>query len=161
LVSYSMEAEGEYLKDLDNKNLIKSVNKSIVGAVIEQSFFGYKANSKAEADFADIGVELKTTGIIKQKRGALAAKERLVLNIINYMDEVNRSFLTSSVWTKNNKLLIFFYTYVRDEKGKPNYPYFQIVKTVLHEFNEIDLEIIKQDWNTIQDKVRAGLAHEL
>lgn len=161
LVSYSMEAEGEYLKDLDNKNLIKSVNKSIVGAVIEQSFFGYKANSKAEADFADIGVELKTTGIIKQKRGALAAKERLVLNIINYMDEVNRSFLTSSLWTKNNKLLIFFYTYVRDEKGKPNYPYFQIVKTVLHEFNEIDLEIIKQDWNTIQDKVRAGLAHEL
>src|SRR5699024_3985819 len=99
LISYSKEAEGEYLKDLDNKNLIEKTNKGIVGTVIEQSFFGYAANSKAEADFADIGVELKTTGIIKQKRGTLAAKERLVLNIIKYMDEVNRSFLTSSLWT--------------------------------------------------------------
>lgn len=161
LIGYSKEAEGEYLKDIDNKNLINKTNKGVVGSVIEQSFFGYAANSKAEADFSDIGVELKTTGIIKQKRGTLAAKERLVLNIINYMDEVNRSFLTSSLWTKNNKLLIFFYTYVRDEKGKPDYPYFQIVRTVLHEFNDIDLEIIKQDWNIIQDKVRNGLAHEL
>lgn len=161
LISYSKEAEGEYLKDLDNKNLIEKENKSIVGSVIEQSFFGYAANSKAEADFADIGVELKTTGIIKQKRGTLAAKERLVLNIINYMDEVHRSFFTSSMWTKNNKLLIFFYTYVRDSDGKADYPHFQIVKTILHEFNEIDLEIIKQDWNIIQDKVRKGLAHEL
>lgn len=161
LVSYSKEAEGEYLKDLDNKNLIERKNKGIVGSVIEQSFFGYAANSKAEADFADIGVELKTTGIIKQKRGTLAAKERLVLNIINYMDEVERSFFTSSMWTKNNKILIFFYTYVRDSEGKADYPYFQIVRTILHEFNAIDLEIIKQDWNIIQDKVRSGLAHEL
>src|SRR5699024_7501897 len=115
LVSYSREAEGEYLKDIDNKNLINKTNKGIVGSVIEQSYFGYSANSKAEADFADIGVELKTTGIIKLKRGSLAAKERLVLNIINYMDEVNKSFHTSSMWTKNNKLLIFFYTYVRDD----------------------------------------------
>lgn len=161
LISYSKEAEGEYLKDIDNKNLIEKANKGIVGSVIEQSFFGYAANSKAEADFADIGVELKTTGIIKQKRGTLAAKERLVLNIINYMDEVSRSFLTSSFWTKNNKLLIFFYTYVRDSEGKADYPHFQIVKTILHEFSEIDLEIIKQDWNIIQDKIRNGRAHEL
>lgn len=161
LISYSKEAEGEYLKDLDNKNLIEKTNKGIVGSVIEQSFFGYDANSKAEADFADIGVELKTTGIIKQKRGDLAAKERLVLNIINYMDEIDRSFLTSSMWTKNNKILIFFYTYVRDSNGRADYPHFQIVKTILHEFSEIDLEIIKQDWNIIQDKVRNGLAHEL
>lgn len=161
LISYSKEAEGEYLKDLDNKDLIKKANKSIVGSVIEQSFFGYPANSKAEADFADIGVELKTTGIVKQKRGTLAAKERLVLNIINYMNEVDKSFYTSSLWTKNNKLLIFFYTYVKDSKGKADYPYFQIVKTVLHEFNEVDLEIIKQDWNIIQNKIKSGLAHEL
>lgn len=161
LISYSKEAEGEYLKDLDNKNLLDKTNKSIVGSVIEQSFFGYNANSKSEADFADVGVELKTTGIIKQKRGTLAAKERLVLNIINYMKEVDRNFYTSSLWTKNNKLLIFFYTYVIDSKGKADYPHFQIVKTVLHEFNEVDLEIIKQDWEKIQDKIRNGLAHEL
>lgn len=161
LISYSKEAEGEYLKNIDDKNLISKTNKGVVGSVIEQSFFGYPANSKAEADFADIGVELKTTGVIKQKRGTLAAKERLVLNLINYMDEITRSFLTSSMWTKNNKILIFFYTYVRDSEGKPDYPHFQIVKTVLHEFNEKDLEIIKQDWNTIQDKVRRGEAHIL
>ncbi|HLR67997.1 MAG TPA: MutH/Sau3AI family endonuclease, partial [Virgibacillus sp.] len=129
LVSYAKEAEGQYLVEIDTKDIINKTNKGSVGAVIEQSFFGYSANSKAEADFADVGIELKTTGVVRQKRGTIAAKERLVLNIINYMDEVNRDFLTSSFWSKNNKLLIFFYTYIRNNDGKPDYNKFQILKT--------------------------------
>lgn len=161
LVSYSKEAEGKYLIDIDTKDIIGKTNKGSVGAVIEQSYFGYSANSKAEADFADVGIELKTTGVIRQKRGTIAAKERLVLNIINYMDEVGRDFATSSFWSKNNKLLIFFYTYVRDSNGKPDYSKFQILKTILHEFSEKDLEIIRQDWDLIHNKIKLGLAHEL
>lgn len=161
LVSYAKEAEGQYLVEIDTKDIINKTNKGSVGAVIEQSFFGYSANSKAEADFADVGIELKTTGVVRQKRGTIAAKERLVLNIINYMDEVNRDFLTSSFWSKNNKLLIFFYTYIRNNDGKPDYNKFQILKTILHEFSEKDLEIIRQDWDLINSKIKLGLAHEL
>src|SRR5699024_3647296 len=161
LVSYAKEAEGQYLVEIDTKDIINKTNKGSVGAVIEQSFFGYSANSKAEADFADVGIELKTTGVVRQKRGTISAKERLVLNIINYMDEVNRDFLTSSFWSKNNKLLIFFYTYIRNNDGKPDYNKFQILKTILHEFSEKDLEIIRQDWDLINSKIKLGLAHEL
>lgn len=161
VVNYAKEAEGKYLKELDDKDLISKKNKGVVGSVIEQSFFGYAANSKAEADFADIGLELKTTGVIKQKRGTLAAKERLVLNIINYEDEARRSFLQSSFWIKNNKLLIFFYSFIRNEQRNPDYPNFQILKTILHEFNEKDLAIIQQDWNIINDKILNGEAHKL
>lgn len=162
LVSYAKEAEGKKLKEIDNKDMFKSKNvKGKVGTIIEESYFGYPSNSAAEADFADVGVELKTTGIIRQKSGKLAAKERLVLNIINYETEAFKDFCTSSFWLKNNKLLIFFYSYVRNEENKPDYPNFEIIKTVLHEFNDTDLELIKKDWETINLKIKLGLAHEL
>src|SRR5699024_2949977 len=125
----------------------------------EASYFGYEINSKPEPDFADVGVELKTTGLKKLKNGQLSAKERLVLNIINYEDEVKVDFEDSSVWKKNAKLLIFFYTYTRDKDGKPDYRNFQIVKTVLHEFTGTDLEIIKQDFEDIKAKILSGEAH--
>lgn len=163
ILSYAKEAEGKYLYQIDKKDMFNSSNiKGQVGTIIEESFFGYSSNSKAEADFADVGVELKTTGVIKQKSGKLAAKERLVLNIINYEKEAFREFYNSSFWIKNNKILIFFYTYVRNpEDGKPDYENFQIVKTILHEFNDTDLEIIKNDWKIINNKIKQGLAHEL
>src|SRR5699024_11578175 len=84
-----------------------------------------------------------------------------VLNIINYETEAFKDFCTSSFWLKNNKLLIFFYSYVRNEENKPDYPNFEIIKTVLHEFNDTDLELIKKDWETINLKIKLGLAHEL
>ncbi|MEZ2458327.1 Sau3AI family type II restriction endonuclease [Salinicoccus roseus] len=160
LVSYAREAEGEYLKDIDKQNMLENTNvKGKVGTIIEASYFGYEVNSKPEPDFADVGVELKTTGLKKLKNGQLSAKERLVLNIINYEDEVKVDFEDSSFWKKNAKLLIFFYTYTRDKDGKPDYRNFQIVKTVLHEFTGTDLEIIKQDFEDIKAKILSGEAH--
>lgn len=162
LVSYAREAEGEYLKDIDKRNMLENSNvKGKVGAIIEASYFGYEINSKSEPDFADVGVELKTTGLKKLKNGQLSAKERLVLNIINYENEAVVEFEESSFWKKNAKLLIFFYTYTRDEKGNPDFSHFQIVKTVLHEFTGTDLEIIKQDFENIKHKIALGKAHEL
>ena len=163
ILTYAKEAEGKYLYEIDKKDMFNSTNvKGKVGTIIEESYFGYSINSNAEADFADVGVELKTTGVIRQKSGKLAAKERLVLNIINYETEAFLDFYNSSFWSKNNKILLFFYTYVRNpETGKPDYPYFQIIKTFLHEFTDTDLEIIKKDWEVINNKIKNGLAHEL
>ncbi len=162
LVSYAREAEGEYLKDIDKKGMLENTNvKGKVGTIIEASYFGYEVNSKPEPDFADVGVELKTTGLKKLKNGQLSAKERMVLNIIDYRHEATVEFNKSSFWKKNAKLLIFFYTYTRDEEGKPDYRNFQIVKTVLHEFSETDLEIIKQDFQNIKQKILNGEAHRL
>ena len=66
--------------------------------------YNYDINSKSEPDFIDAGIELKVTPYKKNKDNTLSAKERLVLNIINYMTEYQKSFYTSHFWFKNNKI---------------------------------------------------------
>ena len=53
--------------------------------------------------------------------------------------------------------LVIFYLY-KDELDKKDFP---IIKSVLHNFDPMDLEIIKQDWQTIIDKIKAGEAHNI
>lgn len=163
LIMYAKEAEGKYLYEIDKKDMLEKPNKKgLVGAIIEESYFGIETNNRPEPDFADVGIELKSTGIEPyKKQDGYRAKERLVLNIINYNNEVKNDFYSSSFWLKNNKILLFFYTYVRNKEGKPDYPNFIIKKTILHEFSESDLIIIKKDWEIINNKIKAGLAHEL
>ena len=95
--------------------------------------------------------------IKENKKNDFSAKERLVLNIINYEEDYKDSFEESSFWQKNKKLLIIFYLY-KDEIDKKDFP---IIKSVLHNFDPVDLEIIKQDWQTIIDKIKAGEAHNI
>src|SRR5699024_78518 len=124
-------AEGKSFQDFDiNQRLTSKGNKGGLGQIIEEGLFGYELNSTNEADFADLGVELKVTPIKVNKDKTLSAKERLVLNIINYMEEVNYTFETSSFWRKNNQLLIMFYLWEKELK-KSDY---KILKSVLFTF---------------------------
>ena len=162
LIDYAKEAEGKYLYEIDKHDMLENTNvKGSVGHIIEASYFGYEINSNAEADFADVGIELKATGITKMKSGKLKAKERLVLNIINYESEVNNSFYSSSFWTKNSKLLLFFYEYKKDKNNKMDRRNTQIVKVHLLDFPEEDLELIKKDWKLIHNRIKNGEAHLL
>ncbi|MGG2066943.1 Sau3AI family type II restriction endonuclease [Bacillus sp. S14(2024)] len=158
LMHKAKEAEGKTFGEIDLTNRLANVkSKGGLGQVVEESFFGYEINSKAEADFKHLGVELKVTPFKQNKNGSLSAKERLVLNIINYMEEVDTHFETSSFWKKNEKLLLMFYEWLADVDRKD----FHITKSVLFTYPEADLEIIKQDWETIVTKIRSGKAHEL
>lgn len=151
-------AEGKSFQDFDiNQRLSSKGNKGGLGQIIEEGLFGYELNSANEADFANLGVELKVTPIKVNKDKTLSAKERLVLNIINYMGEVNYTFETSSFWRKNNQLLIMFYLWEKELK-KSDY---KILKSVLFTFPAEDLEIIKDDWEIIVGKIRAGKAEEI
>ncbi|UTH01827.1 restriction endonuclease [Macrococcoides canis] len=159
---YAKEAEGKYLYEIDKKDMLDNSNvKGSVGHIIEASYFGYDINSNAEPDFADVGIELKATGIQKMKNGSLKAKERLVLNIINYFDEATADFKSSSFWKKNKHLLLFFYEYQKDENNKFDRRNAQIIKVEDFQFPEEDLETIKQDWNIIHNKIINGEAHLL
>lgn len=93
----AQEAEGKSFKEIDITNRLSNKHsKGGLGQVIEESLFGYKINSDAKPDFEHLNVELKVTPFKRNKNGKLAAKERLVLNIINYMEEINYTFETSS-----------------------------------------------------------------
>lgn len=158
LLTYAKGLEGKTFSEIDKTNrIINEKAKGKLGQIIEESYFGYEINSKPEADFKNLNIELKVTPYKKNKNGSISAKERLVLNIINYMEEVYKDFYTSSFWTKNNKLLIVFYNY---EKEK-NVGEYKITNTILYEVPEEDLPTVIQDWETIIDKIKNGKAHEL
>ena len=158
LLSVAKGAEGLSFKDIDSTDrLLMKGNKGGLGQIIEESLFGYEINSSSEADFAELGVELKVTPVKINKNSSISAKERLVLNIINYMDEINFTFETSSFWRKNEQLLIMFYLWEANKDRKD----YTILKSILFSYPEEDLEVIKNDWHIIVEKIRSGNAENI
>lgn len=141
-----------------NAKIVKT--KSSVGDLFE-GWFGKQKDSSSEPDLGI--VELKTTPYKKLKSGKYSAKERLVLNIINYMDIVNEDFDDSHFLEKNGKLELAFYEYVKDKPRKDwffsDVVYFEMSKKSL-DF-QVDFQIIKHDWNKIKQYVVEGRAHEI
>jgi len=148
-------AIGIPLKQIDATNRLET-GKGAVGSVLEESWFGYSINSESEPDFPEAGVELKATPYMYTSRG-LRAKERLVCNIINYMEEYKCTFLTSSFWKKCNTILLMSYEH---KNGIPKGE-FTIDEATLFSFPTEDLIIIEKDWEIIVGKIRSGKAHEL
>lgn len=142
------------LKDIDKTGRL-STGKGAIGTVIEESWYGYTPNSESEPDFPEAGVELKVTPYIKGQNGKIRAKERLVCNIINYVEEYDKTFKTSSFWHKCETMLLMSYEHINEiPKGE-----FKIDKAILFSFPEEDLAIIERDWSIIINKVRCGKAH--
>ena len=155
ILKRAQEAIGIPLKDIDTTGRL-STGKGAIGTVIEESWYGYTPNSESEPDFPEAGVELKVTPYLRTAHG-VRAKERLVCNIINYMEEYKNTFKTSAFWHKCNTMLLMSYEHLYDvPKGE-----YTIDAAILFSFPEEDLVIIENDWNVIMNKVRNGLAHEL
>lgn len=133
-------------------------NKGNLGQIIEEQFFHYSCNSDSNADFAEAGVELKVTPYKKKKNGSLAAKERLILTMIDYFTVVDESFEESHLWKKSRLILLIYYLYLKEIKDNLDY---RIDYSKLFTPPEQDLKIIKHDFETIVSKIRAGKAHEL
>lgn len=155
ILKRALEIKGIPLRNIDTTGRL-ATGKGAIGTVIEESWFGYTPNSESEPDFPEAGVELKVTPYVHGRNG-IRAKERLVCNIINYMDEYDKTFETSAFYHKCNTMLLMSYEHLYDRpKGD-----FRIDETILFSFPEEDLIIIEHDWETIINKVRAGMAHEL
>ncbi len=132
-------------------------NKGGFGTALEKYYFEYKPNSNPAPDFPEIGLELKSSPLKKSKQNRFLAKERIVLNMINYKKLINEKFSSCTVIKKNKDLLFIFYLY---EKGKNIWDY-KILVVENWKIPEIDLQIIKKDWNEIKLKVKQGKAHEI
>ena len=131
--------------------------KGNFGQILEKFYFGYEPNSNAEPDFKEAGIELKSSPLKTLKNGEIRSKERLVLNIINYLKVHNEVFETSTFWKKNAHLLLVFYLHNKD-LDLLDY----LIKLVGDwEYPNEDLVIIKQDWDFINQKIKDGKAHEL
>ena len=132
-------------------------NKGSYGHILEEDVYKYGSNSRSSPDFEEAGIELKVTPYKINKNGTLSAKERLVLNIINYMEEYKNTFYNSHFWYKNKLIEIIWYLF---EEGKSKSD-LKFTHSLLFSFPEQDVKIIIQDWNTIIEKIKAGKAHEI
>lgn len=157
----------EFAKQLKNQTLRQACGSEIekhgykgkgnFGQILEKFYFGYEPNSDAEPDFLEAGLELKSSPLKTLKNGDFRSKERLVLNIINYLEVHKEDFETSSFWKKNAHLLLVFYLHDRD-LDLLDY----IIKLVDGwQYPNEDLKIIKRDWEFINQKIKDGKAHEL
>jgi DNA mismatch repair protein MutH len=156
ILKYGELLLGHSLKELHpNAHLFKG--KGGLGNSVEYFHYEYEPNSEAEPDFAEAGLELKCTPLKLLKDHSMAAKERLVLNIINYIEEAEKTFETSSFLHKNNFLLLMFYLH---ESGvDPVDMLFKLIRT--WKFPNKDLKIIEDDWRKIHSMILNGKADEL
>ena len=158
LLEYTKGIKGKTFKDFDVNNVLtdNTKDKGILGKIIETGFYKYPNNNKAEADFADLGVELKVSGYVKNKNGTISAKERLVLGKIDYNAIIHEDFNFSHLIFKSKKILIIWYEYEKDKSYKD----FKITDYQFYDMSGDSL-IIKNDFEIIKRKVIDGKAHLL
>lgn len=159
IVIYAKRLVGKTLRqatDLDRLADPKARRGSF-GNAVEEHYFGYKANSDSAPDFSEVGLELKTTPLKRDSKGRWVAKERLVISMIDFNDVVNEDFEHSHFLEKASDILLVSYLW---EEGKDPLDY--TVELVEEwEIPEGDLPQIKQDWQTVVDKVRQGRAEDI
>ena len=148
----------DYVVVDSNINYDSASMKGNLGNLLEEKYFGYKANSDQEADFPKCGVELKATCFETKKNGKLSAGERLVLTMISYEEEVEEDFYKSHVWDKCRLILLIYYE--RNKALQSNLLY------KIHFANLIspaknDLPIIIDDYNKIIGKIKNGKAETI
>ena len=156
----------EYSKQLLGKTLEEAVapviidpmrGKGQLGQLVELYFFGIENNSRQEADFPEAGLELKVTPLKELKDKTLAIKERLVCTMIDFTKDQSIPFEQSHIYLKCAFMLIPFYLH---KEGVPVHQ-LKFIYDVLWQIPDKDLLIMKQDYEKIIGKIRAGKAHEL
>lgn len=159
VIDYAKLLKGKTLRQICGPHILEHnyTGKGNFGQILEKFYFGYDPNSKSEADFFEIGMELKSSPLKQLKNNEYRSKERLVLNIINYIEVVNQQFEESDFWKKNANILLIFYLH------QAGYDILDYIIKLVDEWNfpNTDLEIIKKDWELIKQKIADGKAHEL
>lgn len=90
---------GVTFEKLDKTGRILRVkNKGKIGQIVEEAVFEININSRPLPDIENLGIELKTTAFKRNKNGTISAKERLVLTLINYMEENFDDFYHTHLW---------------------------------------------------------------
>jgi len=159
ILEYAKGLSGKTLEEVaDLPDFVENIkDKGDLGKMVERYYFRHVPPNNHDPDFAEAGVELKTTGVKTLKNGEYRAKERLVLTNIDYNALDREEWLTNTLLTKCGLMLLLFYYYEKIAIYKRRFVY----EPLLWSFPDTDLEIIKKDWETIKQKIREGKAHEL
>ena len=132
----------------------------IAGDVIEQSVFGYDANSDSSPDLNIDGIltELKTTGIRISKKNSkeYEAKEPMSITGVSPNVIISEEFSSSRFWHKLAHLLLVYYLYASDKTVlAAEYANFLVQGYQFLEFSEDDKKILEKDWLIVRDFIRS------
>ena len=130
--------------------------KGKFGVILENLYFRIISNNEPEPDFEELKIELKAAPMKQTSKERYRSKERMSLNIIDYM-ELEKLGFEGSVMHKANEILIVFYL----DAGEPDVLDKKILKCTLWTIPTEDRDRIVGDWNIISNKVKEGHAHEL
>lgn len=158
VLNRALEAVGKTLLQIDETGrLANGNNKGGRGQAMEESWFHVQPNSRPEPDFMPAEVELKVTAYKQNKNGSLSAKERLVCNIIDYIEEDKiENFDESTFWKKCKQMCIMLYLW----KVKAEMANSTIDKAFIFKFPDEDLVFIRQDREIIMARIRNGTMHQ-
>jgi DNA mismatch repair protein MutH len=160
ILAFASRLTGKSLADLVNlpEDVMNKKNKGDLGSLLEIYYFKHRPPTNRGPDFELAGVELKATGLVRDKNRNFKAKERLVLTMINYEDIVNETWESSSLLKKCQLMLLMFYIY---EKQVEVIDRKFVVDPILYRMVQWDIETIRSDWEFIKHKIGEGKAHEL
>ena len=157
IFEYSKKLLGNTLRDFAEEGYEAKKGKGSLGQMVENIFFSLETNNYAGADFSEAGLELKCTPLKKSKQDKYLIKERLVCNMINYCEVVKDDFEHSHFYLKCQLMLLLFYLH----QPKCDNLDLKFIFSMLWKIPEKDLLIIRQDYDTIIEKIKQGKAHEL
>lgn len=160
LLEYTENIKGKTFREIDSENLLEkrksNKNKGVLGQIVESGFYKYPLNNNSEADFEELGIELKVTGYVENKNGSLRAKERVKLSNIDYNKIIHETYESSHLLGKCKEMLLIWYKYI----PKTDYGDFVITDYQLYNMSK-DEDIFKNDFEIIKEKIYEGKAHEL
>lgn len=158
VLRYASHLSGHTLRELTDytESPITSIHtKGEFGTLVEELYFDYKPNNRAEPDFPEINVELKTTKLVLKKTLGWDPGERLVLNVINY-ENVHPDCFSEVFERKNSELLVIFYRY-----GPGSLLDRVIDKVIFWTFSPQEIAVMKEDWQKAEKLILCGEAHHL
>lgn len=159
IIEHASRLEGRTLREMIPVDELDDPRRrrGAFGNAVEEYYFKYDLNSDSGPDFAEVGLELKTTPLKMNSKGDYVAKERLVVTMIDYMSVVDEDFEHSQFLKKMDDVLLISYLY-EPEKNPLDY----VVELVFRwGIPEEDLPQFKSDWEVVVEKVREGHAEDI
>ena len=160
IFEFAMRLTGRSLSEMVSlpEGVANKRNRGDLGTLVEKYYFKHVPPTNLGPDFPDAKLELKTTGLVRNKAGRFRAKERLVLTMINYEVIAHEKWEDSYFLKKCKLMLILFYLFSKDIAVQDRK---FVLNPLIYRMTEDDKLVIKRDWEIIHQKVIEGKAHEL
>lgn len=167
ILAYAKMLEGKTFRQLIDKSdepdtlrerFSNEADKGLLGKIIERCYFGYELNGNQEADFNEVGLELKASPYEVKADTSIVAGERLVLTNLSYKEPIEEDFFKSHAYEKLARILLI--EYWRNKKLQSRLDYVIGYAGRVELYAE-DIALVKRDYMYLVTVIKSGNAHKI